>query len=134
MHKSERGVTLVEVLMALVIFVIAGAGILGSYLSSHQLAENATGTMRAVDHLEDLMERIHSTAFNAVTTTFPNGVANGGATNYAAIVGGYSLQGEQITVTYPSVAAGRLEVLATDTWTYRGRAHTVRLSTLRTSG
>ncbi len=132
----KRGAfTFVEIVITLVVLLIAGSGILGSYLSSHQLSEHASDTMEAVNHLEDVMERIRASPFTTLQTLFPNGLINGPVgNNYATIVGGYSLDGEQIVVTYPNQAPGRMEVVATLNWTYRGRARTTRLSTLKMSG
>lgn len=132
--SQRSGVSLVEILIALFVFLIAGSGILSATLSSHQLAESANTTMRAVDDLDDIMERIAATPFAGLQGRFPDGVPNGGASDYAAMVGGYTLDNEQITVTYPSVATGRVEMLVTVSWTYRGRVMSSRLSTVRTSG
>jgi Tfp pilus assembly protein PilV len=134
MTGSKRGITLIEVLLAVFILMVAGGGILSSYLSSHQLSEHATDTMIAVKDLEDLLERIHATPFTNLTAAFPNGVVNGPANSYPGIVGGYALANEQITVTYTSQTAGRIEMLATVTWLSRGRPRTASLATVRTSG
>ncbi len=134
-NQPRAGLTLVELLMALGIFALAGGGIVGAYLFSHQLVESGTERIRATDDLEDIMERIRATPFAALATRFPAGaVDGGGVTDYAALVGGYTLDDQQITVTYPTQAAGRLEVLVTLTWTSRGRMRTASLSTVRTSG
>jgi hypothetical protein len=133
-HRAARGVTLVEIVLALVMFVIAGGGLVGAHLYSHQLAESATHTMRAVDDGEDLMEHIRATAFDVLLARFPAGVPDGGATDYATLVGGYTLDGQQIVVTYPSQTPGRLEVLVTVTWVERLRPRAVTLSTVRTGG
>ena len=132
--RSTRGLTLIEILVALLILVVAGGGIVGAHLSSNQMLEYSLHTMKAVDDLEDLVERIRSTPYNLVTARFPSGAADGGgATDYAGLVGGYTLDNEQITVTYPSLQPGRMEILVTVTWTSRQRARTARLSTIRTS-
>ena len=125
---------MVEIVATLFICVMAGSAILGALLSTHQLSQHAGHTMKAVSDMDDMMERIRATSFNTVQTTFPAGVANGGGgTNYATLVGGYTLDGEQITVTYPSQTSTRIEVLVTLNWTERGRARTMQLSTVRTS-
>lgn len=130
-----RGVTLLEILTALFVIVMAGSGILGALLSSHQLSEHAGHTMKAVSDGDDLMERIRATSFQTLQATFPAGVANGGGvTDYAALVGGYTLTGEQIVVTYPSQTTSRIEVVVTVNWTERGRARSTVLSTVRTLG
>ena len=150
---SRRGITFVELLFVVFVFVAAGAGIFGSYLSSHYLAYFARDTMIATEDLKDVMERINSTPYNtlfdcAAGTTleqFPVGVANGPAQNrYVNIVSGngqFPLRNEQITVTYPNLAAcvggsipGRAEILVTVTWTsLSGRQRTLAVSTIRTS-
>ncbi|MBI3320949.1 MAG: type II secretion system protein [Candidatus Omnitrophica bacterium] len=132
--QPQRGVTLTEILLALLIFLVAGGAILGTYLSANRLADGATETMMAVNDLEAVMEHVHATSFSNLLTAFPAGVADGGASDYSALIGGYRLSGEQITVTYPVQAVGRLEVLATATWQSHGRQMGVTLSTMRTSG
>lgn len=133
--SNLRGMTLVETLMAFLIFIIAGSGVVGSYLFTSQLSESAMSTMEATTHLQDMLERIRATPFNNILTRFPNGTPNGGgsgADDYASIVGGYTLNNEQITVTYPSQATGRLEILVTVTWTQGLRQRSTRLSAMRT--
>ena len=132
---GRRGVTLIEILTALFVIVMAGSGILGAMLSSQQLSEHAGHTMKAVSDGDDLMERIRATSFETLQATFPAGLADGGGvTDYAALVGGYTLPGEQIVVTYPSQTASRIEILVTVNWTERGRARSTVLSTVRTRG
>ena len=125
---------MVEIVATLFICVMVGSAVLGALLSTHQLSQHAGHMMKAVSDMDDMMEHVHATSFNAVQATFPAGVANGGdGTNYAALVGGYTLDSEQITVTYPSQTPTRIEVLVTLNWTERGRARTMQLSTVRAS-
>ena len=125
---------MVEIVATLFICVMVGSAVLGALLSTHQLSQHAGHAMKAVSDMDDMMEHIHATSFNTIQTTFPAGVPNGGdVTNYAALVDGYTLDGEQITVTYPSRTPTRIEVLVTLNWTERGRARTIQLSTVRTS-
>lgn len=131
---SKRGLSLVELVIALFVFVIASAGVLSSYLSSSQLIQDATNQMRAVEDLGDLMEQIQATPYDDLLATFPTGVVDGGGTDYDGLVGGYTLQDQQIVVTYPSQTTGRMEVLVTVSWGFLGRAYTKSLSTVRTSG
>ena len=129
------GTSLVEILLGLVLFVIAGVGILGAHLAMSSLADATTHTMRAVSDLQNLAEHIHATDFVDVAATFPAGVADGGgAKPYATLLGGYSLSGEQITVTYPNQTADRLEILITLNWVERSRNRNAVFSTIRTRG
>ena len=129
----QQGLTLVELLLAVFIFVAAGAGLLEAYLSTNLLTQVAKETMVANDDLRDLTEHLQATPFNLLLTRFPSGAVNGPANNnYAGIVGGYTLKNQQIVVTYPAQSASRLEVLVTLTWTSRGVARTQALSTVRT--
>lgn len=133
--RNARGMTYLEVLVALALFVSVAVSILISNLSMHWVSEHATTTMAAVNHLDDIMERIGTTDFGALQTTFPAGVVDGGAGQpYAVIVGGYTLDTEHIVVTYPNQTADRLEMLVTISWTFRQRARTAQLSTVRTRG
>ena len=134
-QPSNAGMFLVELLVAIFVLVAAGSGILGCYLSTNYLSEEAAQTLKASEDLKDLMERIQATPFNTVLTLFPDGIADGGGvSNYQTIVGNYSLPSEQITVTYPTQEKDRLEVLVSVAWTQRGRQRSLASSTLKTSG
>ena len=133
-HRPS-GMTLVELLLASIMLVIAGIGILGAILQGQTLLEHASNTMRAVNDAEDLMEHIRTTPFDQVQARFPAGTPDGGGvTDYRPIVGGYTLDGEQIVVTYPSQTTGRMEILVTLNWMNRTRSRSTTLSTVRTAG
>ena len=132
---QHAGMSLVEILIALVVFIIAGGGLMVAHLYGSQLSEQAMATVKAVNDLDDIMECIRATPFDTVTAAFPDGLPNGGgAGDYSAMVGGYTLVGEQITVRYPLQTPERLEILVTVNWTQRGRARSTSLSTLKTKG
>lgn len=131
---GKQGGTFVELLMAIFVITFSATSILGGYLSADYLTKNASETSIALEDLEDLMERIHATPFNNLQIDFQDGVADGGLNNdYAAIVGGYVLPGEEITVTYQNATADRVEVVATLTWNQRERVRSLSLSSVRTS-
>ncbi len=147
-QSGGRGFAFVELLIAMVLFIVASVATLTAYLAGNVLVENARQTTLAWDHLSSLMEHIDATPFTALLVNFPHQVADGGAAKpYIAFVGGtagvYPLPSEQVTVCYPDAAgscanppnanATMYEVRATLAWTQRGRARTVVLSTLRTS-
>lgn len=134
---ASRGVTLVELLLAIVIFAIAGVGLLSSYHWALQLMEVGQQSSVATNDLKDIMERIKATPFTRLNTDFPHGVANGpaGQFTYTNVVGGaYTLPGEQITVTHsPNTAADPRELIVQLTWTSAGRTYQRSVRTLRTS-
>ncbi len=133
-HTTEHGATFIELLIAIVIFIVAGLGIAGAYLSAQQLSDDAQSTMLAMDDLRDIVERIHATPFSTIPTNFPANVADGGAGQpYATIVGGYTLPSERILVQYPTQSADRLELVVTLSWSQRNRARAISLSTMRVS-
>ncbi len=135
LHRpGTSGLTFVEIIIALFVFVVVGSASASAYLACHQLSEYATNTMRVTSDLDDMMERIRATPFSSLQAQFPAGLANGVANSYAAIVGGYTLENEQITVTYPSQSSVRLEMLVTVNWVHRGRTRSASLSTIRTTG
>jgi|GEM_PF-2175345 len=142
-----RGFAFVELLVAMALFIVACVATLAAYLGGNLLVENARQANLAWNHLTSVMEGIHATPFTALLTTFPHQVADGGgAKPYASLVGGtagiYPLPGEQITVCYPNAlgscaaappVATKYEVRTTLTWTQRGRARTLSLSTMKVS-
>ncbi len=129
----RRGMTLVELLIAIAVCVVAGVWLLAAYHSALHLTEVAQQATVALDDLRDMMERIKATPFNQLTAAFPNGVANGAA-GYAVAIGNYTLPNQQITVTHsPSVAADPRELIVQVTWTNRGRVYQRSTSTVRSS-
>ena len=134
-ERFLRGSLLVELLIGFGAMVIAAVWLLTAYHSSLQLTEVAQQAAVALDDLKDMMEKIKSTPFAQLATDFPNGTANGGVPDkYGTVVGGYSLQTEQVTVTHqPNAAADPRELVVQVTWTNGGRTHQRRVSTMRSS-
>ena len=129
----RRGMTLIEVLVAILVVSLSGLGLLGAYRSVMEMTEVSQQADRAIDDLKDIMERIKTTPFTSLAVVFPSGVADGGGL-YAPIVGGYVLSGEQITVAHqPNAAADPRELIVTLRWTNWGRTYQRSLSTMRIS-
>jgi hypothetical protein len=82
----------------------------------------------------NMMEAIQCTPFNRIVGDFPNGVVDGtGSHLYSNVVGGYSLQGEHISVSYANPATDPLEVFVSITWQdKRGDTRRRYLTTKRT--
>ena len=140
MPTRREGLTLVELLLAVVALVLAGVGLMSAYQSGLHATEVAQQSSLAMDDIHDILERIKTTPFSALNTSFPNGapggVVGGGPDLYAPIVGGYApeLPGERITVTHsPSVIADPRELAVQVQWTNRGRQHQKAMSTIRAS-
>ncbi len=133
--RNSRGVLLAEILLAISAILVAGVWLLGAYGSAIGLSNAAQQSNIAMNDLKDMMEQIKSTSFNQLTTNFPDGVVNGGNPDkYSAVVGGYGLTNEQITVTHrPNTAADPKELVVQITWTDGGRQYTKTLTTYRTS-
>ncbi|MBI4598158.1 MAG: hypothetical protein HY737_07160 [Candidatus Omnitrophica bacterium] len=129
----RRGMTFIELLVAIVVMIIAGVWLLGAYHASLQLTEVSQQTSVALSDAKDIMERIKSTPFLALSASFPDGVAGGGAPDtYGAIIGGYSLSGEQVTVRHqPSAVADPRELIVDVSWTNSHRVYRASLSTVR---
>lgn len=126
--------TLVELLVAVAIGVIATIAILQGYVGNIFLSEIAKGNTIAMDDAVDMLERIKCTPFNELTAKFPNGTINGPVTNpYANITGNYMLKGEQIVVTYPNTTGDPLEIMVTVNWQDQiGRQYGNSLTTKKT--
>ncbi|RJO63756.1 MAG: prepilin-type N-terminal cleavage/methylation domain-containing protein [Candidatus Omnitrophota bacterium] len=133
-RKIKSGMTMVELLVALAIGVIATIAILQGYLGNIFMSEIAKGNTVAMDDLVDMLERIKCTPFNELTAKFPNGTVNGPAANlYTNITGNYTLKGEQIVVTYTNVTSDPLEIMVTVNWQDQiGRQYGNSLTTKKT--
>ena len=128
------GMTMVEVLAAMAVVALVGGGMMSAHLYGHRQSEQSRNHGIAARHANSLMEDIQATSFAGLASRFPGGVANGPAGfSYAQTIGGYTLDGEQIIVTYPAIVPGRQELLVTVNWTEWGSPRTLRLSTVRTT-
>jgi len=108
---------LVEIVVAIALLVFAAAGIIQFFLSSLGLSETSKEETIAMNHLINMMEAVKCTPPGSITSDFPNGVANGPAgNNYATLVGGYALTGEQIIVSYANASSNPLEIIAGLSW------------------
>lgn len=133
-NADNAGMTLVEVIVALAIGVIATIAILQGYLGNVFMTEIAKGNTVATDDLIDMLERIKCTPFNELTAKFPNGTVNGPVANpYQNITGNYSLKGEQVVVTYANLTSDPLEIMVSVNWQDQiGRQYTNRMTTKKT--
>ena len=133
MHK-KKGMTLIEVLIAALIFSVALGVLLSSIGAIVDLLDIAQDSSQATSDLKNMMERIRATPFDAITTKFTNGATDGPVSNlYTTIVGGYNLRNEHFTVSYANPNTDPLEILVTATWQdKKGRSFNTTMSTFRT--
>jgi type II secretory pathway pseudopilin PulG len=126
--------TLIEVLVATLIFSVALGAFLSSLSAIMEVIDLARDKSQAVADLRSVLEHARATPFDLLTNRFPNGTIDGPvANNYTAIVGAYRLTNEHITVTYANPNTDPLELRTTLTWQdKRGRNRTAGISTFRT--
>ncbi len=130
----NSGMTLIEILLAIIIITVGAVGMLKFYIATIDLSEVNKEETIAVGHLSNMMEAIKCTPFSNITADFPNGVSGGTATNdYSKLTGSYVLTGEQITVSFVNPNSDPLEITASVTWRdIRGANHTKYLVTKKT--
>jgi prepilin-type N-terminal cleavage/methylation domain-containing protein len=132
--QRQKGTTLIELMIATLIFSIALAGLLNALLATLTLIQSSKDTTVAVADLGNVLERMRATPFSSLTTDFPDGDTDGASdTEYADIVGGYTLEEEHITISYVNAADDPLEINAQITWENKqGRQFSTEATTSRT--
>ncbi len=72
LSKSSCGLTLAEVLVSTVILVLAGCGLLYSYVTCLELDELGKNTTRVIDQVRAQVETIRNTTFGNISATYNN--------------------------------------------------------------
>jgi len=131
---GTKGMTLIELLIATLIFTIALGALLNSMLAVLYLIDLAKDQTIATSDLRNIMEAIRVTPFTNTLSLFPDSVVDGQVNNsYQSIVGGYGLNNEHITVTYADVYSDPLEIKVNLAWAdKRSRNHSASVSTFKT--
>lgn len=129
----NRGFTLTEVMMAMMVFAAAAVWLMGFYANTGHLNEQSRNLTQAMNDAKILMETIRDTAQTSgltgaagVTGVFPTGQNLGPANNLT------SLRNERVDATYADPNADPLAVTVQVTWDERGRQRTATLDTLVT--
>ncbi len=133
--KSKlKGFSLVEVIIAVFIFLLIVGGVLRVLLQGFYLMELSRQKNTAFTHLASMMEKIRSTSFADVKDDFPDGVIDGGANKpYGDIVGNYTLNNERITVNYVNPQSDPLEIMVEVEWEdTQQRTQRITASTFKT--
>jgi len=158
MNRST-GLTLVELMVASAILMIAVAGSIASQLSADRLVRTSQQTAAASADLQACMEQVRLWSFNDLDSVLSHVDAAQviGNNNYVAPVGGgpedqlvgsfvgllngfdsLHLQGQRVSASFPNFVVGGavpdpLEVRLTCTWAdIQGRNRQLRLSSLKT--
>ena len=132
--KHAKGMTLVELMIATFIFVLALGALLNSVWAVLYLIDLSRDQTIATTDLRNMMEAIRVTAFADTLSFFPDAVVDGPINNnYASLVGGYSLNNEHITVSYADTHTDPLEMRVNLVWQdKRTRNHNAFVSTFKT--
>lgn len=131
---NSKGMTLVEILIATLVFVVALGAVLSSIVAILYIIDLAKDQTVAMSDLRNIMEQIRATTLANMASLYPNAVADGPANNrYQTILGGYSLNNEHITVTYFDINSDPLEINVRISWEdkYR-RPYSTSMSTFKT--
>ena len=133
-YHNKSGFTLVEILISALIFTLALGVLSSSLITALHLIEVSRDRTIAISDLRDMMEEIRVTPFVDMLSVFPNSMVDGpGGSSYQSIVGGYSLNNEQIVVTYAGMNSDPLEIMVNLSWLDKqGRAYGVSASTFKT--
>ena len=131
--RRRKGISLVDILVSIFILAITAAAFLSVLLTALYFIDLSREQTIAVSDLRNMMEAIRATPYSNMLKSFPHNTQDGPSTmRYSALLGGYSLSGEHITVTYPNTSADPLEVKAALTWMNKyGRALSSSMSTFK---
>ena len=115
--KKQEGFTLIEIMIAMSVSVIAILGFITAVTSIRQSSEGAYERTIAVQDANRVIEQMRDTSTSG---TFPDNVTAVYPHN-AAVSGFSNLTSEQVTVSYADAAADPLDVTVTVTWLEHGR-------------
>jgi prepilin-type N-terminal cleavage/methylation domain-containing protein len=125
--EPDKGFTLVEIMMSMLVFAISMIALAGFYISTARLNESSRNLTQAINDARVVSEAIRDTStagLAAVTAT--------NWTNWATANSLTSLSNEAIAVTYGALNADPLQVQIRVNWLERGRAKTTAIDTLVT--
>ena len=126
---SERGFTLIELMITMVVVVLVLLGFMGANTSIQQASEATHQRTIALQDANRVIETIRNTAASG---TFPGNVT-AAYPNNGAVAGFSNLTNEAITVSYVNTGVNPLDVTVTVSWSERGvRNVSTQLRTLVT--
>lgn len=117
---NKMGFTMLEVVIASAVLLVAVMGLLSFYQSPLRLNEAARDTTIAIQDSSKVIEQIRATPFgNIESTNWDTWAQNNGAKN---------LPSETMSVSYANPGTDPLEFTVTTQWTRRGVTRNVRLT------
>jgi prepilin-type N-terminal cleavage/methylation domain-containing protein len=123
----RSGFTMIEVMVAMTVFVIAIVALMGVYLGIAALSESSRNLTQAMADARVVLEGLRDTSGGGLAA-----VTGTDWTAWAENNGLTSLRDEAVTVTYADPAADPLSVTIQVTWEERQRARAATLNTLVT--
>lgn len=133
MDHQEKGFTLIELMLAAAVVIIALLGIMSANLVTERHSEAAFERTLAMQDANRAVEELRDAANTGSSQNFQTDVQNAVTTVLPTIVSLPASHNEQIAVSYVDVNADPLDVTVTVTWNEQGlRATSVSLRTLIT--
>jgi prepilin-type N-terminal cleavage/methylation domain-containing protein len=114
--KNQSGFTLIEVMIATAVMVVALFGVLAASTMMSQRAQESFERSVAIQDAHRVVEQMRNTA---QTGTFPANVV-AAYPNNTDVAGFANLTNQTVRVTYVSTTANPLDTTVTVTWTLRG--------------
>jgi prepilin-type N-terminal cleavage/methylation domain-containing protein len=132
----KGGFTLIELMLAITVLVVALLAAVASHVSSYNLLRTSSETNAAMADLRGAMEDILT--LNTSLQNLPAAGSEFANGQPIAKYAGKSFPTENIVATYPGYAGGAaipdpLQIVLTITWNdYVGRPRTMRIATMKT--
>lgn len=120
--KSERGFTLIEVMITVAVMTVSLLGLLYANTKMQQASNAAFENAVAMQHANQVIENMRNlavTSLATVTGTFSNG-GTVGSSYYTQTSSSESLPSEAVTASYVSASADPLDTTVTVTWSAGG--------------
>lgn len=125
--KADQGFTLMEVLVAMMVFVTAFVILMGIYVGIASLRESSRNMIQATADARSVLEAMRDEAASGLTS-----VTAVDWTDWADTNGLTTLGEEEVSVDYVDAAADPLEVTVRIDWNERGRDRFTTISTQMT--
>lgn len=117
--KSKKGLTLLELVIGVAIFIVAIVSLLGAYMGALTMSEGSRNLNTAINDATRVIEEMRNIPFASITLT--------NWTTWASNNGANTLEDETITTTYQGTDP--LTVTVTVNWTEKGRQRNTALVT-----